>query len=142
MLFLSSSVSVISISRHAFPAEKNKPLSGVETVFELLQESDLMKRDEVLLYISRRLYVHGIMGRSEEDTIHGKDFSLLRNGSDNMQNALSVLSGALLDSNTTVCQHLAMCCSINVKGSAEINVTTHIQSPVDIVFLLSCSRNL
>lgn len=48
-------------------------------VFELFQETDLMKSDEVLLYISRCLHVHGIMGRSEEDTVHGKEFSLLRN---------------------------------------------------------------
>lgn len=76
----------MTICRHAYP--NPKPLNGVETVFELLQETDLVKRDEVLLYISQRLHVHGIMGRSEEDTIHGKGFGLLRNGSNNMQNAL------------------------------------------------------
>lgn len=47
-----------------------------------------MKKDEVLFYTSRCLHVYGIMGRSEEDTIHGKEFSLLRNGSNNTQNAL------------------------------------------------------
>lgn len=55
-----------------------------------------MKRDEVLLYISRHLHVHGIMGRSEEDTIHGKEFSLLRNGSNNTQNALESCACAFL----------------------------------------------
>lgn len=70
-----------------------------------------MKRDDVLLYISRHLHVHGIMGRSEEDTIHGKEFSLLRNEviirkmhSKAVRVHFSALSGALLDSNTIVCQ--------------------------------------